>query len=116
MFGSGKVARINLSKKTVALTSSEEYYRWLGGRGFGVKIIFDETSPTDQPLSKANKLVFSAGSLTGTSLPGACRTALVTKNVLNNGISYSSGGGNFGVQLRCAGFTLTQGLVFWYGS
>ncbi len=104
MFTAGKVARVNLSKKTVALTSSEEYYRWLGGRGFGVKIIFDETSPTDQPLSEANKLVFSAGSLTGTLLPGASRTALVTKNVLNNGISYSSGGGNFGVRLRCAGF------------
>lgn len=104
MLSSGTVARVNLSKKTVELTSSEEYYRWLGGRGFGVKIIFDEISKADQPLSEDNKLVFAAGSLTGTSLPGASRIALITKNVLNNGISYSSGGGNFAVQLRCAGF------------
>jgi aldehyde:ferredoxin oxidoreductase len=100
----GKIARVNLSKQTITLTNSDEYYRWLGGRGFGTKTLFSETSKADHPLSDANKLIFATGSLTGTSLPGASRTSLVTKNVLNNGVSYSSGGGNFGVQLRNAGF------------
>lgn len=104
MISPGRIARIDLSNQTVTLTDSEEFYQWLGGRGYGIHILFNEVSRTDPPLSKANKLVFATGILTGTAIPGASRTALVTKNVINNGISYSSGGGNFGLKLKQAGF------------
>ncbi len=104
MLRPGMIARINLSNQSVTLTDSEEYYNFLGGRGFGSHVIFNEVAISDSPLSERNKLVFSTGILTGTTVPGASRTALVTKNFINNGISYSSGGGNFGSQLKHAGF------------
>jgi aldehyde:ferredoxin oxidoreductase len=100
----GKVARVNLTDGTIEITGSEEYYRWLGGRGFGSRVILNEVEKETEPLSERNKLVFAAGIFSGTSLPGASRTELVTKNALNMGISYSSGGGNFAPQLKYAGF------------
>ena len=99
-----KVARINLSNQTVDIFSSEQYFKLLGGRGYGVQVILNEVSPETDPLHIDNKLVFATGSLTGTALPGSSRTELVTKNVLNHGISFSSGGGNFGPALKSAGF------------
>lgn len=100
----GRVARINLTTLSVTITDSEDYYRWLGGRGYGSRIVLDEVAGTAASLSADNKLVFATGSLTGTELPGSSRTELVTKNAINSGISYSSGGGNFGPQLKRAGF------------
>lgn len=98
-----KVARVNLSQRSVKISNSERYYQWLGGRGFGARIIFDEIDRETDPLDPANKLIFATGILTGTDMPGSSRTALVTKNVLNKGISFSSGGGDFGPALKNSG-------------
>ena len=98
-----RVARVNLSHRSVKIGDSECYYQWLGGRGFGARIIFDEVSRETAPLDPANKLIFASGILTGTDMPGSSRTALVTKNVINKGISFSSGGGDFGPALKRSG-------------
>lgn len=99
----GKIARVNLTSGYVKITDSEEYFRWMGGRGFGDWIIMNEVKKETHPISEHNKMVFATGCFTGTSLPGSSRIELVTKNLLNNGISYSSGGGNFGPELKRAG-------------
>jgi len=100
----GRIARINLTTGKVEIKSSEDYYKWLGGRGFGVRTIFNEVKKDTDPLSHDNKIVMATGCFTGTSLPGSSRIEIVTKNVLNNGISYSSGGGDFAPALKHAGF------------
>ncbi len=98
-----RVARINLSRNDIEIFETEDFYDWLGGRGFGSKILIEELNKDTDPLSEDNKLIFAVGSLTGTTLPGSARTEIITKNVLTNGISYSSGGGQFGPVLRSAG-------------
>lgn len=101
---SGKVARINLTSRQYQIEDTEAYLRWLGGRGYGDWVVFNEISPETAPLAESNKLVIATGCFTGTSLPGASRIEIVSKNVLNNGISYSSAGGNIGPELKKAGF------------
>lgn len=98
------IVRVNLTSSSVIKESPAKYYEWLGGRGFATWIIAKEVSKDVEPLSENNKIVIATGCLTGTSLPGASRVELVTKNVLNNGISYSSGGGFFGPSLKKSGF------------
>ena len=42
---------------------------YLGGLGFGVKILYDELRPGIDPLGPENKLVFASGPLGGTRIP-----------------------------------------------
>ncbi|MBW1799647.1 MAG: hypothetical protein JRJ85_02850, partial [Deltaproteobacteria bacterium] len=44
---------------------------YLGGRGFGVHLIYNHVKPKADPLGPDNALVFSAGLLTGTIAPAA---------------------------------------------
>lgn len=37
----------------------------MGGRGFAIKILWDELKPGIDPLSPKNKLIIAAGPLTG---------------------------------------------------
>ncbi|MEM2169760.1 MAG: aldehyde ferredoxin oxidoreductase N-terminal domain-containing protein, partial [Candidatus Bathyarchaeia archaeon] len=78
MYGwNGKVLRVNLSKGAVGV---EEYgidfaLKYMGGRGFAAKILFEELKPGIDPLGPENKLIVAAGPLTG--LPGPSLGKLV---------------------------------------
>jgi aldehyde:ferredoxin oxidoreductase len=107
MFGwNGKLLRVNVEKfKAVA----QEYdagmaKKFLGGRGFAAKILWDELKPGVDPLSPENKLVFAAGPLTGLTLPSSGKLVVAAKSPLTG----SYGDGNIGthaaVQMRKAGY------------
>src|SRR5665647_1795091 len=107
MFGwTGMTLRINLTKGTVTreATDIELAHDYLGARGLGGKIVHDEVAPDTDPLSSANKIVFSPGPLTGTFAPSAGRYEVVTKAPLNNVIAGSNSGGVFGPELKFAGY------------
>lgn len=99
----GNIARVDLTNRTVKYEKSKDFYKWLGGRGYGVKTVFDEVPKDIDPLSEDNKIIVAAGCFTGTPIPGSSRINIISKNVFNNGISYSSGGGNFAPALRKSG-------------
>ncbi|MCQ1528201.1 aldehyde ferredoxin oxidoreductase family protein [Lutispora saccharofermentans] len=99
----GNVIRVNLSLGSINFFTTEDFYRFLGGRGYGDWVLLNEVSKDAEPLSEENKVIIATGCFTGTSLPGSSRIALVTKNALSGGISYSSGGGNWGPELKKAG-------------
>lgn len=96
----GSIARVDLTSGTVKYEKSKDFYKWLGGRGYGVKKVFDEVPKDVDPLSAQNKIVIAAGCFTGTSIPGSSRINIVSRNVFNNGITYASGGGDFAPALR----------------
>jgi aldehyde:ferredoxin oxidoreductase len=83
---------------------AEDYARFLGGRGLGVKLIYDKVTPEVEPLSPENLLIFAVGPLTATSVPTAGRFVVVTKSPLTGTIFDSNCGGYFGPQLRRAGY------------
>ena len=97
---------VSLTKQTTKIQSldSTDFRRFLGGRGLGVKLVYDHVSPETSPTSPQNLLVFAVGPLTATSAPTAGRFVVVTKSPLTGTIFDSHAGGYFGPQLRRAGF------------
>jgi len=81
----------------------ELLYGYMGGRGLGVKVLHDEVSPSADPFSPENILVFAVGPLTGTRVYTSGRYAVVGKSPLTEGCFYSSSGGFFGASLKKAG-------------
>lgn len=75
----GRIARVDLTTKTVRMELSEEYYKWLGGRGYGIHVFRNEIKEEADPLSPENKVILATGCFTGTSLPGASRIDIAKK-------------------------------------
>jgi len=74
LFGySGKLLRVNLSKGEVSTEETQPAIlrEFLGGVGYGAKLLYDEIPVGIEPLSSENKLVFTTGPLTGTRAPGS---------------------------------------------
>ena len=102
----GKFLRVDLTNGKVV---AQEYdlnlaMTFLGGRGFAVKILWDELEPGVGALSPKNKLIFAAGPLTAFPLPSSGKLVVAAKSPLTGGY----GDGNIGtiasIQLRRAGY------------
>lgn len=107
MFGyMGKILRIDLAAKKIKIEelSKELARNFIGARGLGSKILYNEIEPKVEALSENNKLIFATGPCTATSAPTACRYNVVTKSPLTNTIAGSNSGGFFGTELKKAGF------------
>ncbi len=100
-----KIFAVNLNDRThqIIEIADEIYENYLGGRGLGVKLFTDRVSPTVEPLSPDNKLVFTIGPVTGTSVSTSGRMSLVTKSPLTGTIFYSNTGGIFGFSMKRCG-------------
>ncbi|MEM3830293.1 MAG: aldehyde ferredoxin oxidoreductase family protein [Conexivisphaerales archaeon] len=107
MYGwNGRILRVNLSKKKVEV---EEYnadfaLKYIGGRGFAAKILFDELKPGIDPLGPENKLIVAAGPLTGLPGPSLGKLVIAAKSPLTGGYGDGNAGTMAAVQMRRAGF------------
>ena len=81
----GKILRIDLSRKQIKEEELNEGFarKYIGGRGFGVKILYSEVPEEIDSFSEDNKIIFSVGPFEGTNLPGSARTCIVTKSPLS---------------------------------
>jgi len=106
----GKILRINLTEKTyVEESTSEKMARnYIGGAGFGVRILFDEVPAGADPLGPENKLIIAAGPFTGTAVPCASRIAVTSKSPLTGAVGMALSGGHFPAELKFAGY---DGLI-----
>lgn len=104
----GKILRVNLTEGKVAKEDLDAKLaaKFLGGRGLATKIIYDEVDPNVDPISPENKLIFATGPLTGAGPIASCRYMVVTKGYLTGAIACSNSGGNFGPELKFAGYDL----------
>jgi len=104
----GKVLRVDLTKRESKVEELDQKLaaKFIGGRGLGSKILFDEIGPKVDPFSPNNKLIMATGPLTGTSASAAGRYMVVTKSPLTGTIACSNSGGHFGAELKFAGFDL----------
>ncbi|MHA2061316.1 MAG: aldehyde ferredoxin oxidoreductase N-terminal domain-containing protein, partial [Candidatus Sifarchaeia archaeon] len=102
----GKEAWINLSTGSIEIKDIDYDMakEWLGGRGIGVKILYDNLKPGTDPLSPDNIIVFTTGPLTGTGAPSSGRFATITKSPLTGTIHDSHCGGDWGHAIKQAGF------------
>ncbi|MBR3841287.1 MAG: aldehyde ferredoxin oxidoreductase family protein [Erysipelotrichales bacterium] len=102
----GKVARINLTTREVKVEALDMDLatKFVGGRGLGTAMLYNEGIATVEPLSEANKLIYATGPLTGTASPTAGRYMVVTKSPLTGMIASSNSGGIWGAKLKYAGW------------
>jgi len=107
MFGwMGQILRVNLSNGQVSKLNLDidTMSQYIGARGLGTKIFYDEVDPMVDPLSPENKIIFLTGPLTGTLAASAGRYNVVTKGPLNGTIAASNSGGAFGPEMKFAGY------------
>lgn len=101
-----KIARINLTEGTIKVEplDLELAHKFIGGRGLGTKMLYDEGVATVDPLSPENKLIYITGPMTGAAAPSTGRYMVVTKSPLTGMIASSNSGGIWGAKLKYAGW------------
>jgi aldehyde:ferredoxin oxidoreductase len=104
----GKILRLNLNNLSSKVEPvPEELVRdYLGGAGFGVKVLYDEVKQGTPALSENNKLIFSVGPLTATGAPCASRMSVVAKSPLTGAVGMALSGGHFPAEMKHAGYDI----------
>jgi aldehyde:ferredoxin oxidoreductase len=108
----GKFLEVDLSTSNIKKTVFKEeiLQQYFGGRGLATKILWDRLGKNWEyvdPLGPENLLLMFTGPLTG-YVPGA-RLCVSGKSPQSNGVVGSTVGGEFSIELRCAGY---DGIIF----
>ena len=97
-------ADLSAGKVTIKPTPPELKKLYLGGRGFGIRLLTDMVDPKIDPLGEKNVLVYAAGPLTGTGIPLGSRYEVSTISPLTGTAMSANSGGVFGWKMKKAGF------------
>jgi len=104
----GKILRIDLTTRKISELSTFEYVpQFLGGRGLGAKICWDEVPPEVSAFDSENRLIFATGPLQGTLAPTSGRFVVVGKSPQSapvESFTRSGVGGHFAPELKWAGY------------
>lgn len=97
---------VDLSNKEakVERTDPQLARLFMGGAGFGVKLLYDLVRPGTDPLGPDNILVFAPGPLTGTASPCSSRIAVTGRSPLTGAVGMATSGGHFPAEMKFAGF------------
>ena len=103
-----KLLRVNLGAGTCVSEplNMEWAQAYLGQRGLATKYLMEEIDPAIDALSPDNKLIVVTGPLTGTMAATGGRWSVVTKGALTGAIACSNSGGQFGGELKQAGWDM----------
>jgi len=101
----GRGLEVDLASGACEFAETPERLRtlYVGGRGFGVRLVADRVVAGLDPFSPDNLLVFAPGPLTGTRTPTSGRHAVVSKSPLTGTIFDCNAGGRFGAAMKSAG-------------
>jgi len=104
----GKYLRINLTTNEVRPVELDPAMceEWLGGNGWGVKILFSEVPVEADPLSPENKLILATGPINGTLMPNSGRLECIAKSPLTGIYGDSNAGGFFAPEMKYAGWDM----------
>lgn len=102
----GKIARVDLSSSSYESQKLDENIarKYLGGRGLGTKILYDELRAGIDPFSPENIIIFATGPLTGTRTPSSGRHFVISKSPATGGITFTSSGGTWAAEMKKAGY------------
>src|SRR5512135_2634063 len=77
---------------------------YLGGRGLGARLLWDEVPPGVDALSPQNVLIFTVGPLTGTGYQTSNRFSVSTLSPLTGTVLDANSGGYWGMQFKKTGY------------
>ncbi len=103
---SNKVLEVDLTTKkfTVSDVDTKDLAMYMGGKGLGLKMLYDRMPAGVDPLGEENMIAFMMGVLMGTGAPCSGRFAAVTKSPLTGIMASASCGGPFGMALKTSGW------------
>lgn len=102
----GRIIKVDLSEGKIDTEAlPESFFRCtLGGRGIIVWNLLQSSDSPPDALSPSSKLIFAAGVLTGTRVPGSARSSVGARSPLTGGYGEAEAGGFFGARLKQAGY------------
>jgi aldehyde:ferredoxin oxidoreductase len=102
----GTYLRVDLSSGRIwsEQLDAETHRAYVGGTGYGTKVLYDEVPPGVEWSDPANRVVVASGPLGGTRVNGSGTISVVTKGPLTNGAVASQANGFLGAYLRFNGF------------
>ena len=102
----GKILWVDLSSGNQWVEEFEEAFarRFIGGNGFGAKLLFDRLRPGLDPFDPDNILVFALGPITDTQITSNSRGCISTKSPLTGLFFDSTFGGGFPAVQKRTGF------------
>lgn len=104
----GKILRVDLTTRKISETSTFDYApKFLGGRGLGAKICWDEVPPEVGAFDPENRIIFATGPLQGTLAPTSGRFMVLGKAPQTGPVesfTRSGVGGHFAPELKWAGY------------
>jgi aldehyde:ferredoxin oxidoreductase len=104
----GKILRVDLTNRKTSEVSTFDYVpKFLGGRGLGAKICWDEVPSEVGAFDPENRLVLATGPMGGTLAPSSGRLMVVGKSPQTGpmeSFARSGVGGHFAPELKWAGY------------
>jgi len=104
----GNTAWIDLTIKEAKITRTdpELVKLYMGGAGFGIRLLYDNVKPNTDPLGSDNVLIFAPGPLTGTDAPCSTRLTVTGLSPLTGAVGMATSGGIFPAEMKRAGFDI----------
>ena len=98
----GRILRVDLANKRswTQELSPEECRLWLGGVGFGARILYDEVPPAVGWDHPENRLILATGPLAGLPVWGTGGLTVVTRGALTGGATSTQANGFLGASLK----------------
>ena len=102
----GQILYVNLTEGTTEKIPLDPAFaaNYIGGRGFSSRMLLDRVKPGIDSLGPDNVVVIASGPLNGTPAPSSGRLTVAAKSPMTGGYAKSEVGGNWGVELKRAGF------------
>jgi aldehyde:ferredoxin oxidoreductase len=104
----GRVLEVDLRTRSFFFAPlDEEIARlYIGGKGYGTRLLYDRTPAGIDPLGPENLLIFATGPLNGSVAPQSNRFAVICKSPLTGGIGNATCGGSFALGMKKAGIDI----------
>jgi aldehyde:ferredoxin oxidoreductase len=102
----GRFLRVDLTSGRIWSEEVDEevYRKYLGGTGYGTKVLCEEVPPGVAWSDPENRLTVASGPLGGTRINGSGTISVVTKGPMTNGATSSQANGFLGAYMRLNGF------------
>ena len=102
-----KILYINVSDRSFRIKDVDPMMKekFIGGKGYGLKLLWDATTPDTQWDDPENEIIISSGPIGGiTQYSGTGKSLVVTLSPASGSVTDSNAGGYFGPFVKFAGF------------
>jgi len=102
----GRFLRVDLTNGRCSpfMVEDDRLRKFIGGSSLGAKLFLDDYPLDADPLAPESPLMVMTGPMVGSGFPGTSRFAVCAKSPLTGIWGESACGGNFGPELKKAGY------------